>query len=416
MSEFTINSFITLKLEDGKTNIYVLGEEFIQCKYLLMNIPVQDINKYNEIDSIDEVAEKLDKTLERGNLDRFKVRIPPMVEFWGHCSNLQVWTEQGYDTRFIHSNLAFPLLKKLTEVGDLKANKVFKNEIGKRFEMGPDSVRQFLALEGYLDYLSREEMWSVMPNQSEVRILRAIEKETGAELKLCSNEMDELVWNKFVLGDKTVRKLNPLGFSINEGLVNRIGFLNVRSLSAQKLKKLFKIFGKLTGLKELNLSHNNLKKIPDNIIDLRCLEVLKLNHNELEELPETIGELEKLVWLVLNDNKIRTLPESIGKLQLLKELHLDHNHLVELPNSIGNLKTLVKLFLKNNRLKNLPGTITRMESLRQLSLSNNLLSDLPKEITEMKSLKGIGLINNKIMESLPVIASLKKKGVIIVLQ
>lgn len=49
MSEFTINNFVSLKLEDGKTNIYILGEEFIQCKYLLMNIPVQDIELYDEI-------------------------------------------------------------------------------------------------------------------------------------------------------------------------------------------------------------------------------------------------------------------------------------------------------------------------------------------------------------------------------
>ena len=75
MSEFTINSFITLKLEDGKTNIYVLGELFIQCKYLLMNIPIQDIERYDEINSIDEAAEKLDKSLERGNPEVFTINI-----------------------------------------------------------------------------------------------------------------------------------------------------------------------------------------------------------------------------------------------------------------------------------------------------------------------------------------------------
>ena len=32
-----------------------------------------------------------------------------------------------------------------------------------------------------MEYLSREEMWSVIPNQSEVAILHAIERETGAE-------------------------------------------------------------------------------------------------------------------------------------------------------------------------------------------------------------------------------------------
>jgi len=439
MQEYTINEFVTLNLEDGKTNIYVLGEEFIQCKYLLMNIPVERMNYLDEINSIDEAAEKLDNSLDLGNPDgyNFRKEIPPEVEFWGHCSNLQVWSEQDYDTRFIHSNLAFPLLKKLTEVGDPKAERVFKDEIGKRFENGPDSVRQYLALEGYMDYLSREEMWSVISNQSEVKILRAIEREVGVEFRLGSDEMDELVWDELVLGDNTVRKLNPLGFSIKDGLVNRIEFLNFKTLSAQKLKKLFRIFGKLTGLKELNLSRNSLKKIPDNINELRCLKVLKLSHNEVEELPETIGDLKKLKWLILSnnkikelpesigdleelkwlilsDNKIKKLPESIGRLRLLEDLKISNNHLVELPDSIGNLKSVAKLFIKNNRLKNLPDTIIGMGSLRNLGLTGNLLSDLPKKMVEMKSLKILFLVDNKINGSSPVIASLKKKGVIVI--
>ncbi len=59
MSEFRINDFIMLKLEDGKTNIYILGKEFIQCKYLLMNISVQSIEQYDGITSIDEAVEIL---------------------------------------------------------------------------------------------------------------------------------------------------------------------------------------------------------------------------------------------------------------------------------------------------------------------------------------------------------------------
>jgi len=408
MLEFTINDFITLKLEDDKTNIYVNGEEFIQCKYLLMNILVQHIELYDEINSIDEAAEKLDKSLDLGDPDGyyFRKEIPSEVEFWGHCSNLQVWTEQDYDTRFIHRNLAFPLLKRLTEVGDPKAEKMFKDEIGKRFEKGPDSVRQYLALEGYMDYLSREEMWSVMPNQSEVEILQAVERETGAEFKLCSDEAEGFVW-----GDKP----NQLAFSIKDGYVKKIDFLNFNFLLDLKWEKIFAILGKLAALKELYLSHNNLKIIQDGIRRVKNLIVLKLDHNELEELPEAIGDLEKLRWLILNDNEIKKLPESIGKLTLLEELHVNRNQLIELPNSIGNLKSLVKLFLKSNRLKNLPDVITGLETLRQLSLSGNLLSDLPKEMIEMKSLKGIGLKDNKINESSPVIASLEKKGVIIIM-
>lgn len=404
MLEFIINEFITLKLEDGKTNIYVLGKKFIQCLYLLMNISVREIELYDEINSIDEAAEKLGKSLELGNPEGFHFRkdIPPKVEFWGHCSNLQVWSEQDYDTRFIHSNLAFPLLKKLTEVGDPKAEKIFKDEIGKRFEKGPDSVRQYLVLEGYMEYLSREEIWSVMPNQSEVKTLLAIEKETGVEFKLCSNKMEEFVW-----GDKP----NQLAFSIKDDFVKEIDFFNFNTLSVVKWEKIFAMLGKLTALRWLYLSHSNLKTIPDSVRRVKSLKVLKLDNNELEELPEAIGDLTKLIWLILNDNEIKKLPESIGRLQLLEELHLDHNKLVRLPNSIGNLKSLVKLFLSNNRLEKLPDTIIGMESLVQLPLSFNKLSDLPEKIIEMKSLKGINLEDNKIKKSSSVIASLKKKGV-----
>jgi len=402
MPEFVINEFITLKLEDGKTSIYILGEEFIQCLYLLMNVPVQEIELFDEIDSIDEAAEKLDKSLDVGNPESYQIRkeIPPEVEFWGHCSNMQVWAEQNYDTRFIHSNLAFPLLKKLIEVGDLKAKKKFKEEIGKRFEKGSDSVRQFLVLEGYLDYLSREEMWSVMPNQTEVKILHAIEQETEAEFKLRSNKIEEP---------------NQLAFSIKGDYVMEIDFLNFKTLSSLKWEKIFALLSKLKALKWLHLSRNNLKTIPDSVRDIKSLEVLKMDYNELKELPETIGELENLIWLILNNNKIKTLPESIGNLHLLEELHVNRNQLIELPNSIGNLKSLVKLFLKSNRLKNLPDVITGLETLRHLALNRNLLSDLPKEIIEMKSLKGINLKDNKIKKNLPIITSLEKKGVIIVL-
>lgn len=270
------------------------------------------------------------------------------------------------------------------------------------FEMGPDSVRQFLALEGYLDYLTREEMWSVMPNQSEVKVLHAIERETGAEFKFFSNKMEEFVW-----GDMPCQ----LAFSIKGNYVTKIDFLNF-SFSALTWEKIFIMLGKFITLEELYLSHNNLKKIPESILHVKNLKVLKMNHNKLEVLPEAIGDLERLEWLILNNNKIKKLPESIGKLKLLEEFHLDHNKLVELPDSIGNLKSLVKLFLEHNLLESLPDTINGMESLAKLPLSFNELSDLPEKMCEMKSLIGISLENNNINEFSPVIASLKKKGVI----
>ncbi|KKL97087.1 hypothetical protein LCGC14_1838010, partial [marine sediment metagenome] len=53
---FQVNSFITLKLEDGETNIYIAGEKFIQCKYLLIEESAVKGDNSNNFDSIDKFA------------------------------------------------------------------------------------------------------------------------------------------------------------------------------------------------------------------------------------------------------------------------------------------------------------------------------------------------------------------------
>ena len=161
-SGFNVNDYITLKLEGEDTNIYIRGEYFRQCKYLLLNIPITQVSSFEDIKSIDEASERLDHTLdpvmdEEGNIYRID-RIPPEVEFWGHCSNLQVWYEHDYDTRLLHRNLAFPLLKKLTEEGDPLAKKVFKSELAKRIDIGNKNVIKYLILERYIDFLEFEEL------------------------------------------------------------------------------------------------------------------------------------------------------------------------------------------------------------------------------------------------------------------
>ena len=152
ITQFKINDDLNLKLEDGKTNIYVKNELFNHCKYLLLNLPFNTIQNIKKINSIDDIAEKLDKSLEPGYNQA--IYIPPETEFWGHCSNIQVWYENNYDSRFIHSNLAFPLLKKLTEAGDHAAKKIFKDEIAIRFESGNLSIVQYLLNNKYLDSLN----------------------------------------------------------------------------------------------------------------------------------------------------------------------------------------------------------------------------------------------------------------------
>lgn len=142
---FQINEFLSLRLEENETNIYINGKLFNQCKFLLFNITNKERTKYKDIDSIDEASELYDKTHETDHSS-----IGPKTEFFGHCSNLQAWYENDYDTRILHSNLAFPLLKKLKIAGDPLAKKVFKEEIALRLESEYFPILQYLISENYL--------------------------------------------------------------------------------------------------------------------------------------------------------------------------------------------------------------------------------------------------------------------------
>ena len=171
VKEFIINEYITLRFEDKKSNIYVNEKLFTQCKYLLLSIPIEELHTYDSIESIDEAAEILDRSLEgkKGNI------ILPEVEYWGHCSNLQVWAEMGYDTRILHRNLAFPLLKRLSEEGDMRAKRVFKEEIVKRFIEGNTVVRIYLLKEKYLKLLNSDEKEFLIKELTELKDLKGME-------------------------------------------------------------------------------------------------------------------------------------------------------------------------------------------------------------------------------------------------
>ena len=159
MLEFKVNDYIELRLEydnvarNDETMIYVAGERFRTCFSLLINIFGKDVSRFDTIESIDEAEEMSSKYSRRYSLK--KLGIPPETEFWAHCSNLQAWAENNYDTRIIHRNLAFPLLKKLTEAGDLKARKAFRKEIASRLRSGNETVIEYLITGKYGDLTVR---------------------------------------------------------------------------------------------------------------------------------------------------------------------------------------------------------------------------------------------------------------------
>jgi len=376
MINFKINQYLSLKLDEGITNIYVNDELFSQCKFLLLKInksnPIQEA-LIDEIISIDEAEEKLDGSMEEGNPDNV-ISIPPETEFWGHCSNLQVWYENDYDTRLVHRNLAFPLLKKLTEVGDIQAKRAFKEEIAKRFTSGNQVVKDFLIEENYLDYLDREEFWSLF--KFDTCILQELEALSEKNLKL-------------------VKRIKSYGINADTSAltIDKNEVIEI-IITNSALNKLPGSIGDMKSLKKLIVYQNHLKSLPESIGELSSLEELHLQLNHIEKLPDSIGKLTSLKVLFVLKNKLKEIPHTVVNLKNLEELCVEVNQLTYLPEEIGNLEKLKDIQLDNNKLRRLPQSITRLKSLERLNLEGNELIDIEDSLLNLESLKVLILRKN----------------------
>lgn len=317
MKEFKVNKYITLKLEGNKINIYVIGKKFSQCKFLLLEIPIDEITSLDEIQSIDEAVDHLDSSLElrtnsQGDLQMFD-NVLPEVEFWGHCSNLQVWVENNYNTCLLHSNLAFPLLKRLTEVGDPIAKKVFGEEIAKRIMSKHPPTIAFLAQEGYIDYLPRDYIELILKK----KILKPI-------LEPQIEKIREI--NIF----EDIKKIDCL---IGNNLIKYIDFKEIYPLlKNSKLALLDRIIDCIynnTNEEERKLAYSFLERLGQNISDLakRKLEEF-INNNDLESLlkyveASILNNLKKKDFLfLLNDINMNLLEKILEGLRSTKKDHI----------------------------------------------------------------------------------------------
>ncbi len=394
MKKFNVNRYITLKLEEGKTNIYVNGQIFDQCKFLFLNIPVEKISSFDEIESIDEAIEQLGSSVEHRVID-----IPPEAGFWGHCSNLQAWAENNYDTRLLRSNLAFPLLKKLTEIGDPNAKNIFKEEIAKRLESGNQNIMNFLFEEGYTKYLSYEELLSSLLDPKEFLIVSEMEQHLKETIRFAQYEEESglMIRNRHVVYLSLRIEDNKNLREIPEG-VGELPYLEYLDVSLHAVQAVPKFIKNLKKLKILKLSSNKIATVAEEIGELVLLESFDLNDNLIKEIPTSIGNLVKLKYLKLAGNEISHLPKSIGHLSSLELLQLNSNKLKKLPDSIGDLQSLEDLHIEHNRLEKLPETIRNLQNLESLCLDYNNLSEVPVGIEGLASLKFFHLTKNKIKE------------------
>ena len=173
LEEFVVNKFITLKLEDGETNIYINGDLFRVCKALMLNIPIDETKSFEDIKSIEEALEKL-KSTEKNDWENIKYELSPEEEFFGHCSNIQMWVENNFNSCLLHYSLSFSLLQELSKY-DQKAKTVLKEEIAIRFGSGNEKVTEYLYESRLIYLLSHDDFIDTLLDQKEAEILRELE-------------------------------------------------------------------------------------------------------------------------------------------------------------------------------------------------------------------------------------------------
>ncbi len=371
MKEFKVNNLISLRLIDGETILFVNNREFKQCKILLLNVPIDD-EITEDFETIDEISEYLDVSMDFEYVD-----INPEEEFMGHCSNLQVWAENFYDTDLLHKSLAFPLLKALSEEGDKFAKQRFAEEIARRYKYGNKTVWKFLFEEGYLSCLSNEDIINMILTPEEAIFMEKIMGYGG--------RYEIVPYFEKMRGIRREDKsyLNLKGTRIRE----------LEIVINKDLNRIPREIENLDDLYTLNISIRD--GYNDNLLGeefcLPSLEYLTIFCDSTATIPDSFHYFPNLKYLYIRgfehfNKPTLSFENSFSKLTKLEELYLHFVNLERLPNSIINLKKLEWLSLSKTALKTIPvSLICTLKSLRVLELQYN--DDLEIQTTEIEKLK-----------------------------
>jgi len=381
----------------------------------MLHIPKADISSYDQINSIDEAYEVY-HTLYEGKIydTEEKLIINPEQEFWAHSSNLQAWAENNYDSRLIHSNLSFPLLKELAKHGDSSIISLFKEEIKKRLPSANSNLLTLFQTEGYIPYyagmasilkmedFSREDVAKMLEAGNpllinyltEMKFINSLTREEyfrsllGGRIEKedqvnCMLQLEKMI-------DDPLNIILLLDYSMNGFYIYRNEFTAL-SVSEKNLN-VPKCIGSLKNLKKLYLFGNHIENLPDSFTNLQNLEQINLASNNLSTFPSEICKIKSLKTCILCYNKLRSIPDDIKNLRNLEYLDLDGNSITEIPQSIEKLSKLESLKLCDNKIGYLPTELANIESLKHLDVCGNENIAIPKDLEEKKDLKLIALI------------------------
>ncbi|MFX1503431.1 MAG: rhomboid family intramembrane serine protease [Promethearchaeota archaeon] len=142
-STVKINDYITLSSEQNKITVFIQEEKFQEFEYSFIN---GILNKCkNQLKKINNQCDYIVTKFGKDSFNR---------DFNNFVNILKFWIRKNYDTEILPYTISFPLLKKLVEIGDIKAKKVFINEILKNLWEGDPLVVKYLFSEKFYDFVA----------------------------------------------------------------------------------------------------------------------------------------------------------------------------------------------------------------------------------------------------------------------
>ena len=343
--------------------------------------------------------------------------------------NLQVWAEYNYDTRLLKSDLAFPLLKKLVDVGDIKAEKVFKEEIAKRLSSGYYNIIEYLFEQDYIKYLGNKELWKIIiPSLEKLRkdnyqvrwwvyntelplllLKRLVDLNDNIALQLLKEVILEILQSDNIANIEMLYGGGYISLLTREEFWSVFGEDGETMYEFEKKIKQFKIIT-YKNSSEVHIT-DKMEKHNEELCYFKLSNGIYIDDGPLV-FTFNFGHVTGIgIW---SDDKdlfeINYLPIELLQLVNLEELALSKINLKEIPSDIKRFKRLKSLSLSENSLSNISEEICSLDCLEHLGLGWNRITNLPKCLGTLKLLKELYICENPLDQQTKVLLKeLKEK-------